>query len=147
MGAIRWGTRGRAPHLVSDSGDIICYVPHIFSLGFVMYWFHTNLFPHILQQNCAHEYSNNTIMLCIWAWERCRTSAWMWLQKRMKKKSRARKWYSVFHWQKPRNNARLPDTAKLRLKAMLSVLDPTFVFFTRFRANGDCLLKLCMLVK
>jgi len=28
--------------------------PHIFSLGFVIYWFHTNLSPHILQQNCAH---------------------------------------------------------------------------------------------
>jgi len=32
-----------------------------------------------------------------------------------------------FHQQKARNNARPPDTAKLRWKGILSVLDPTFV--------------------
>jgi len=28
--------------------------PIFFSLGFVIYWFHTKLPRHILQQNCAH---------------------------------------------------------------------------------------------
>jgi len=31
----------------------------------------------------SYQYSNDTILLCIWEWERCRTSAWKWLQKRM----------------------------------------------------------------
>jgi len=30
---------------------------------------------------------------------------------------------AIFHWQKPRNNARPPDTEELRWKAILSVLD------------------------
>jgi len=55
MGTIRWGTHGTHPPTFSDSMDIICHFPHIFSSGFVIYWFHTNLSPHILQQNCAHD--------------------------------------------------------------------------------------------
>jgi len=38
-------------------------------------------------------------------------------------------WCSIFHWQKARNNARPPDTAKLRWKPILSALDPTFGCF------------------
>jgi len=34
MGAIRWGTRGRVPPTFSDSGDLICHVPHIFLFSF-----------------------------------------------------------------------------------------------------------------
>jgi len=34
MGAIRWGTRGRVPSTFSDSGNIICHVPHIFLFRF-----------------------------------------------------------------------------------------------------------------
>jgi len=140
----------------------------------------------------SYQYSNNTTVLCMWAWERCRhgrrkggaggdlapldfeiiskkmlffqfrgvktkfhhfcppletifgisptglpgknpsdahgcrPSAWKWLQKIMKKKNRVHTWCSIFHWQKARNNARPPDTAKLRWKSILSVLDPTF---------------------
>jgi len=29
---------------------------HIFSLGFILYWFHTNLSPHILQQIVPMQY-------------------------------------------------------------------------------------------
>jgi len=47
---------GRAPPTFSDSGDIICQFPTFFSLGFAIYWFHTKLSPHILQQNCAYEF-------------------------------------------------------------------------------------------
>jgi len=47
MGAMRWGTGETRPPTVSESGDIICHVPHIFFLGFVICWFHTNLSsPH-----------------------------------------------------------------------------------------------------
>jgi len=63
-------------------------------------------------------------ILCIWAWERFRPSAWKWLQKKNEKEKNG--WCSIFHWQKARNNASPPDTAKLRWKARLSVLDPTF---------------------
>ena len=38
------GHGGCAPPTFSDSGDIICYLPHIF-LGLVIYWFHTKLSP------------------------------------------------------------------------------------------------------
>ena len=51
------------------------------------------------------------------------------------------------HWQKARNNAKPPDTAELQLKAIFSVLNPTFGVLTRFRSKRDCLLKLNMLVK
>ena len=34
MGAIMWGTRGMRPPIFSDSGDIICHVPHIFLFRF-----------------------------------------------------------------------------------------------------------------
>jgi len=40
---------GRVSLTFSDSGDIICRITHIFSLGFAIYWFHINLSPHILQ--------------------------------------------------------------------------------------------------
>ena len=34
MSAIRWGTRGRVPTSFSDSGIIICHVPHLFLFTF-----------------------------------------------------------------------------------------------------------------
>jgi len=34
----------------------------------------------------SYQHNNNTTILCIWAWERCRPSVWKWLQKRLKKK-------------------------------------------------------------
>jgi len=46
-----------------------------------------------------------------------------------KRKERLLNWCSIFRWQKARNNARPPDTAKLRWKEVLSVLDPTFGCF------------------
>jgi len=47
MGTIRWGTRGTRPPTFSDSGDIQKYAmsPTFFSLGFVIYCFHTKLSP------------------------------------------------------------------------------------------------------
>jgi len=50
-------------------------------------------------------------------------------KKRMKKKKAVLNWCSIFHWQKACTNARPPDTAKLRWKARLSVLDSTFGCF------------------
>jgi len=35
-----------------------------------------------------YRYNSNTTILCTWAWERCRSSLWKWLQKRIKKKKR-----------------------------------------------------------
>jgi len=33
----------------------------------------------------SYQYSNNTTILCIWAWERCRASVWKRLQKKNEK--------------------------------------------------------------
>jgi len=33
----------------------------------------------------SYQYSNNTTMLCIWAWERCKLSLWKSLQKNNEK--------------------------------------------------------------
>jgi len=46
-----------------------------------------------------------------------------------KKEENGMNWCSIFHWQKAHNNAKPLDTAKLRWKAILSVLDPTFGCF------------------
>jgi len=62
-----------------------------------------------------YQYSNNTTILCIWAWERCRPSVWKRLQKKNEKEKTALNWCTIFHWQKARNNARPPDTTKLQM--------------------------------
>jgi len=36
----------------------------------------------------SYQYSNNTTLLCIWAWERCRPSLWKWLRNEWKRKHR-----------------------------------------------------------
>ena len=77
----------------------------------------------------SYQYSNNTTILRIWARERFRPSVWNWWQKKNEKEKNGTYWCSIFDWQKVRNNERSPDTAKLRWKAMLSVLDGTFGCF------------------
>jgi len=66
-------------------------------------------------------------------------------EKEWQRKKTELNWCSFFHRQKAHNNARPPGTAKLRWKAILSVLETTFVVFTRFPANRDSLLKLYVL--
>ena len=67
--------------------------------------------------------------------------------KEWKRKNTVFNWCSIFHSQKARNNTRAPDTAKLRWKAIFSVLDPTIGSFCKISRNRDCLLKLCVLSK
>jgi len=50
----------------------------------------------------------------------------LWLQEKNGKERSALTWCSTFLWQKARNDTRPPDTAELRWKAILSVLDATF---------------------
>jgi len=50
-------------------------------------------------------------------------------KKEWKRKKTVLSWYSLYQWQKARNNARPPENAKLRWKAILSVLDPAFSRF------------------
>jgi len=77
----------------------------------------------------SYQYSNNTTILCTWALERCRPSLWKWLHKKNEKEKKVLNWCSIFHWQKARNNARPPETAKLGWKTLLSEVDPTFGYF------------------
>jgi len=78
----------------------------------------------------SYQYNNDTTILYIWAWKRWRWSLWKCLQKNNKKEDkRYLNWCSIFDWQKARNNAKPPDTAKLLWKAILSVLNPTLGCF------------------
>jgi len=77
------------------------------------------------------QYSNNTTILCIWAWERFTPSVWKRLQKKDEKEKTILLWCSIFHWQKARNKARPPYIVKLRRKAILSVLDPMLDCFAQ----------------
>ena len=66
-----------------------------------------------------------------WVRERCRLSVWKWSQKKNEKGRTVITWCSILRWQKAHNNARPPDTAELRWKAILSALYlcPTFGCF------------------
>jgi len=74
----------------------------------------------------SYQYSNNTTKLCICAWERFKSSVWKRLQKKWKRNKRH---LTDVQISTDKNLARPPDTAKLRWKAILSVLDPTFGCF------------------
>jgi len=90
--------------------------------------------------------SNNMTILCIWAWERFRSSVWKRLQKKNEKK-------------KTVHDVQFPLTKKLATTQDRQILQNSdenqdcqfwilrLVVFTRFPANRDCLLKLYMLVK
>ena len=57
------GGHGEAFPNFLDSGDIISHVPHIFSLGFIIYWFHTNLSPsHFTTKLCPC--AQHTFLYC-----------------------------------------------------------------------------------
>jgi len=71
----------------------------------------------------------------------------LWLQEKNEKERTVLTWCSIFPSQKARNNARQPDTAELRWKAILSVLDATFGCYQQLPTNRVCLLKLYMLFK
>jgi len=48
------GLGGSVTTLFQKLGIKYAISPTFLSLGFVIYWFHTKLPLHILQQNCAH---------------------------------------------------------------------------------------------
>jgi len=85
---------------------------------------------------------NNTTILCIWAGRLYESGH----RKRMKKKKVVFNWSSTFHWQTARNNARPLEIAKLRWKAILSVLDPTFGCCYKISRKTDiaCWNTLCL---
>jgi len=75
----------------------------------------------------SYQHSNNTTILCIWAWEAVCMKAVT--NKELKRKKTVLTWCSIFYWKKARNNVRPPETTKLQRRARLSVLDPTFRCF------------------
>ena len=56
-----------------------------------------------------------------------------WLQEKIEKEGIVFTWCSIFHWQKVHNNTIPPDTAELKLNAILSVLDAMFGCY-----HSDC---------
>ena len=69
-----------------------------------------------------YQYSSNTTILCIWAWERCRPSLWKWLQKNEKQKR-----YLIDV--KFSTDKKLATGQDRQRKAIFSVMDPTFGCF------------------
>jgi len=90
----------------------------------------------------SYQYSNNTKILCIWAWERCKSSLWKWLQKQNKNK-KVLNWCSI-KLATTQDRQRLQNSDE---KQYWQYWILCLVVFTRFRANRDCLLEFCMLVK
>ena len=90
-----------------------------------------------------YQYSNNTTILCIWAWARYRPSVWKWLQKKNKKE---KKRYLCRYNVSLTKSSQQRKTARYYKTPMKSNIISTgfyvWLFLTRFPANWDCLLKL-----
>jgi len=94
----------------------------------------------------SYQWSNNTMILCIWAWERCKPSLW----KRLRKKNEEKRYLIGFQFSADKKVATTQDRQTLQNsdeKQYCQYWILHLVVFTRFRANRDCLLKLCMLAK
>jgi len=83
-----------------------------------------------------YEYSRNTTILYIWAWERCKPSYESDYKKRMKKKNGA---WLMFNFPMTKSSQQ-GKTAREKQYFQYWIL--RLVVFTRFRSNRDCLLKL-----
>ena len=94
----------------------------------------------------SYQCSNNTTIMCIWAWERFNHSLWKWLQK-----TNERKRYLIdVQFSTDKKLATTQDRQTQQNsdeKQYCQCWILRLVVFTRFRANRDCLLKLYMLVK
>jgi len=86
-----------------------------------------------------YEYSSDTTIVCIWVWERCRPSLWKWLQKKNEKEKR---YLLMFNFPLTKSLQQGKKTARKKQYFQYCIL--CLVVFTRFRANRDCLLKLCV---
>ena len=95
----------------------------------------------------SYQYSNNTTILCIWAWERCSRSLWKWLQKNNEKETK--RYLTDVQFCTDKKLAITQDSTLQNSdeKQYCQHWILRLVVFTRFRANSVCLLKLCMLVK
>ena len=93
----------------------------------------------------SYQYSNNTTMACIWAWERCRPSVWKRLQKKNETEKNGAWLMFSFPLTKTSQQRKTARHCKTPMKSHIVIL--RLVVFTRFPANRDCLLKLYMLVK
>jgi len=90
----------------------------------------------------SYQYSNNTTILCTWAWERCKPSLWKWLQKKSEKE---KKWYLVFNFPLTRSSQQRKTAKRLQNsdeKQYCQYWILRLVVFTWFRANRHCLFKL-----
>jgi len=91
----------------------------------------------------SYHYSNNTTILCIWAWERRRPSVWKRLQKKQWK--RKKRYLIDVQFSTDKKLATTQDHQTLQNsdeKQDCQYWILRLVLFTRFHKNRDCLLKL-----
>jgi len=89
----------------------------------------------------SYQYSNHTTILCIWAWDRCRSSVWKWLQKKNGKE----KHLIDVQLSTDKKLATTQDRQTLQNsdeKQYCQYWILRLVVLTRFPANRDFLLKL-----
>jgi len=94
-----------------------------------------------------YQYSNNTTILCIWAWERCRSSVWKRLQKKNEKK---KTWlidvkFSTDTYLAITQNHQTLQNSDEKQYCQYGIL--RLAAFTNFPANRGCSLTIYMLVK
>jgi len=90
----------------------------------------------------SYQHSNNTTILCIWAWGRCRPSVWKRLQNKNEKQKNGTLMYnfSLIKSSLQRKPARhYKNPMKINIVGIGSYV---WLFLTRFPANRDCWLKL-----
>jgi len=93
----------------------------------------------------SYQYSNNTTILCIWAWEMQAV-----FMKVVTKKEWKKRYLIDVQFSTDKKLATTQDRQTLQNSDENRYCQHwilRLVVFTRFRANRDCLMKLCMLVK
>jgi len=87
----------------------------------------------------SYQYSNNTTILCIRAWERFRPSVWKWLQKMNERTD-----IQFFADKELATTQDLRHYKSPMKSNIVSIGSYVWLFLTRFSANRHCLLKLCI---
>jgi len=93
----------------------------------------------------SYQCNDNTTILCIWAWGRCRPSVWKRFQKKNEKERNGSLLKYNFSLTKSSQERKTARHCKTPMKInFVSIESYVWLFLIRFPPNRDCLLKLCI---